>query len=329
MKRTALASLTAVGLLVPAAFGAPPYREHVGMCDASAAVALSEATFVVASDEDNKLRVYGSGGRMVLQELDMSAFLEVGRKQEADIEGAARMGDRIYWITSHGRSRTGEARPSRRRLFATEVRGTGERGTLLPVGRPYKDLIKDLAGLQGLEGLVPGEEPGRPVAMPAETGLPAGLNIEGLAGTPDGTLLIGLRNPLDRSARAVIVPLKNPAEVVAGGQPRFGRAISLALGRRGIRGIEYVEAVGKYLIIAGPSDDKGEFRLYRWSGPPFEEVEEVKEIDLSGINPETIVVYPGGHEIQILSDDGTRLVKGKACKAASPGQRSFRSMRAP
>ena len=32
---------------------------------------------------------------------------------EADIEGATRVQDRVYWITSHGANNDGEVRPSR------------------------------------------------------------------------------------------------------------------------------------------------------------------------------------------------------------------------
>ena len=41
------------------------------------------------------------------------------KKPESDLEGAANLADRIYWITSHGRNREGEARESRHRFFAT------------------------------------------------------------------------------------------------------------------------------------------------------------------------------------------------------------------
>ena len=37
----------------------PPFQ-HTGMCDASAAIAVGAGLFVVASDEDNVLRVYRS-----------------------------------------------------------------------------------------------------------------------------------------------------------------------------------------------------------------------------------------------------------------------------
>ena len=61
-----------------------------------------------------------------------------------------------------------------------------------------------------------------------------GFNIEGLASTPEGALLIGLRNPL-RHGRALLVPLLNPDEVIEGGRARFGAPVELDLQQRGIR----------------------------------------------------------------------------------------------
>src|SRR6267143_1742814 len=79
---------------------------YFGMCDASAAVSLTSNLFIVANDEDNILRIYRRhpGGLPVLT-CDLNSFLRVtGKSTEADLEGSARIGDRIYWISSHGRN---------------------------------------------------------------------------------------------------------------------------------------------------------------------------------------------------------------------------------
>src|SRR5678815_5624216 len=81
-----------------------------GMCDASAAVALDGDHFAVGNDEDNRLRIYRtSQDGMPVQSRDLSAFLKVNpQRPESDLEGAAWLGDRIFWITSHGRNREGK-----------------------------------------------------------------------------------------------------------------------------------------------------------------------------------------------------------------------------
>ena len=64
---------------------------------------------------------------------------------EADIEGAARVDNRIYWITSHGRNKDGKERPSRYALFATDIVTEGrDVPALKPTGKPYRRLAYDI-----------------------------------------------------------------------------------------------------------------------------------------------------------------------------------------
>src|SRR6185295_9197605 len=93
------------------------------MCDASAAVALDENHFAVADDEGNILRIYKRGEAEPTRDYDVGKFLGNSKHTESDLEGAARIGDRIYWISSHGRNREGEVAPHRQRFFATEIEG--------------------------------------------------------------------------------------------------------------------------------------------------------------------------------------------------------------
>ena len=53
----------------------------------------------------------------------------------------------------------------------------------------------------------------------------------------------------------------------------------------------------------------------------------VKGIDFTGLTPEAIVMYPGEkNKLQIISDDGTKLVDGVACKTAPEEKKSFRTI---
>src|SRR5262245_31325009 len=64
------------------------YRE---ICDASAAVAITDDAFLVASDEDNILRVFRSGSSAPITSFDWTETLGVDADNpEADIEGATR-----------------------------------------------------------------------------------------------------------------------------------------------------------------------------------------------------------------------------------------------
>ena len=293
--------------------------EYLGMCDASAAVVVATNLFIVASDEDNVLRVYRSDqpGPPV-QSFDFNAFLAVtGKSPEADLEGAARIGPRAFWIGSHGRNKKGKERTNRHRLFATDIRLIGGEVSLTPVGHPCRTLLADMLADPALARF---NLAGASQLEPKEAGA---LNIEGLAATPEGQLLIGFRNPVP-GGRALIIPLRNPNEILEGEHARFGAAIQLDLGGRGIRDLAWVD--GSYLIISGPWHGGADFQLYRWRAqePP-------EALGISGLNayhPEALVIYPdrGAHEFQVLSDDGTRLIDGVPGKELTdPSRQRFRS----
>ena len=287
-----------------------------GPCDASAAVALDADHFVVGNDETDTLTIYRRGTSVAVGSLPLSKFLGGKARVESDIEGAAIIGTRIYWITSHGRSHRGKAEPHRRRIFATDVR-PGQPPSLVPVGEPYAGLLRDI---EDAESLKPYElADAARLAAEAE----GGLNIEGLAAAPDGSLLIGLRNPLPHQ-RALVVPLENPGEVIEGKRARLGAPIELDLDHRGIRSIEWVGA--SYLLVAGPTADSGSFAMYRWSGKPGDAPMLLAGIDLKDLRPEALFAIPGTNRVQVLSDDGGVMIDGVDCKKLPAGRQSFRSL---
>jgi hypothetical protein len=283
---------------------------YEGLCDASAAVAMGSRHFVVADDEHNKLAVYKRGEAKPVDKVDLDKFLKTG--EEADLEGAAQVGNRIYWTSSHALDSKGELHKDRYRFFATEISGK----TVKPTGKPYPALLADLIAAPALAPLKLADAAAR--AAEAD----GGFNIEGLAAAPDGSLLIGLRNPIPQG-KAIIIPLLNPAALVDGAGPaHFGAVIRLDLGGRGVRSIE---RVGKdYLIAAGPPGDVGTFAVYRWSGKATEAPTSVK-LDLGTLHPEALFAWPDG-QVTLLSDDGDVPVGGKRCKKADKADRGFRSL---
>src|SRR5882672_904987 len=100
--------------------------EYPGLRDASAAVAVSSNLFIVADDENNTLRLYSADHvGPLLKEFNFDAFLEVmGKSREADFEGAALIGNRAFWIGSHGRNKDGKERLNCCRLFAIDIKVT-------------------------------------------------------------------------------------------------------------------------------------------------------------------------------------------------------------
>lgn len=295
--------------------------EFHGLCDASAGVALGNDRFVVACDEDNFLRIYSTGeAGMPLERISLNRFLTLKRKpKETDLEAAARVDDRIYWCSSHGRNRGGQVRALRQAFLCTAVVTNGTAVTVQPVGKPYWNLLEDLCAAPALRSCDLRKAATR---APKEAGA---LNIEGLAAMPDGRLLLGFRNPIPHG-KALLVPLENPAEMVRGTRARLGAPIELDLGGNGIRDLAAWQ--DGYLILAGPYASEGAFALHYWR-PKQGGLETLKGIDFGDLNPEAILVYPDPREgrVQLLSDDGTRKVGKCDCKALpNERQRSFRSL---
>lgn len=262
--------------------------EYRGLCEASAGAFIDNTHFAVASDETNVLQIYERGNPTPIGNgVDLQNFTSFDK---SDLEAAAVVGDRVYWISSHSFNSQGEDKPKRKIFFATRIVSANGKPRLEGVGRPVKSLRNPIATAAGVE--------------------PRDLNIEGLAATPDGGLLIGLRAPLRKEngkERAIIVPLKNPAAVVDGGAaPDVGSPVTINLGGRGIRSIDQLGKSGSadYIIVAGPVADAEGFALFRWAGPGKEPVE-ISGVNLKGLTLEGAMLVPGQNVVQLLSDDGS------------------------
>lgn len=210
---------------------------------------------------------------------------------------------------------------SRLRFFVTRVVGDGEAAKVEPPATaPYAGLLQALVADPRFEPLARADAAGLP---PKAAG---GLNIEGLAATPEGGLLIGFRNPLP-AGKAMLVPLLNPAAVVDGtAQPQFGDTILLDLGQRGVRSIEWIR--GRYVIAAGPFGAEGggepgsDFALFTWSGRAGETAMRVPRVVLGDLKPEALFEMPGTSRVHVLSDDGAACKQGKV----SAKKRRFRGI---
>lgn len=222
-----------------AAAGQGDIRSYEGMCDASAVVSLDADTFVVANDEDNVLRIYRVGQPKPLGEgLDLSAFLDAAAG-EVDIEGAAQLGSRIYWITSHGANKNGKPRPERRRFFATDIVTDAGGVKLVPAGKPYRDLVADLTKWDDRNRF---DFPVRAQRPPEADG----LNIEGLVARPDGTLLLAFRSPVANGAFKLFL---------WDGREKTGRALPIDLGAMSPEAIAIRHGTADRLLLFSDDGD--------------------------------------------------------------------------
>lgn len=308
-------------------------RFHTGASDASAAIAIDDNRMWVGNDEDQVLRLYDRNkSGLALATLNVTDNLGLtdrdseGALREVDIEGGARVGDRIYWIGSHSNSSEGKIRPNRFRLFATDVSADANTGAPSLTWVGYYDRLRTGAKGQPVGGdlIAWGDSKGYDFSASARQDNPPerldGFNIEGLAIAPDGTTgYIGFRAPLvpvSNRHNALIAPLKNISALVDGtaNAAEFDDPIELDLGGRGIRDIE-CNRNSECLIIAGSANDAGNFALYKWTGQRADAPTLVR--DLSSFQPsdpalkgsfEAIVDMPddlaNATTVQLLMDNG-------------------------
>lgn len=279
-----------------------------GAEDGSAASDVGDGFFVGATDEKNVLRLYSTDPAVPPRALDVDVeaavkgALEATNVKEFDLEGAARIGDVIYWIGSHGRNKSANERRERRVLFATKVTGKGKDVTFEMTGKVYTTLLDDLVRHPPLAAFHLCEAA---VRAPKAEGA---LCIESLAAA-GGRLWIGFRNPQVNNGQALLVPLLNPADALKNeGKAQLGEPLLLNLGGLGIR--DMVAWKDGFLVIAGDyregSDPEARTsRLFLWKAPA--EPQDL-EIDFKPLhlNPEALVVFGEGAaaRVLILSDDG-------------------------
>lgn len=269
---------------------------YKGLCEASAATYIDNNHFVVASDETNVLRLYRKNDPSSGVALDLTT--ESGF-DKSDIEGVARNGSTVYWISSHSLNSSGEEKKKRKIFLATTIVPKDGSPTLAWAGEflGLRDAILDVTGSNKSD-----------------------LNVEGLAVGANGGLLIGLRNTVD--GKAIEVPFDNPAEVINNPdtKPALGKPFELDLHGHGIRSIERIGS--HYLIVAGPASDEGAFSLYKWTGS-HQAAEEVSGSFFGSLRPEALMVVPDSNAVQVLSDDGSSDCDDEASPVQ---QRAFRSI---
>jgi Protein of unknown function (DUF3616) len=297
--------------------------KHFDRCDSSGSLAVDAEHFVVADDEQNVISVYRStvdGSPVKVH--DINHYFTPNDGKEVDIEGSAALAGTIFWITSHGTNRKGANRPKRQQFFATKM--TAATGELEQVGVSYTHLLADLIADERLQKY---DLAKAAKIAPKE---PGGLNIEGLAATPQQELLIGLRNPIV-AGRALVLKLKNPHDLVldSAASAKFGKAIELDLGGLGVRSMEYWPHLQQYLIVAGAFDGGDQFALYLWSGDRAANPQLVDVQLPADFRPEGIVLYSAQPDrVQLISDDGSAVRDGQtACKdLPNSANKYFRSL---
>jgi uncharacterized repeat protein (TIGR02543 family) len=319
---------------------------HTNSSDASGASAVDSNFMFVADDETNLIRLYSrKNSGKELYALDVTSG--VGASSECDLEGSSSSvkfnpGKRVYWIGSLGNNKSGNLRPDRDKVIATEISGDSSAATVSvkSYSNQFRNALISWGSAQGwsfstssASGMVPKRIDG--------------FNVEGLSITHGGdTAYIGFRAPcvpvkgiaptIANRKYALIAPVTNFETILNGNgnvstAPLTGEPILFDLDGLGIRSIEKV-GDGKYLIVAGLYTGGGSPAVYLWDGVvPFNSgktpitvispVSKLVKLNLAGLqslvqtsadgalegHPEAMIADAVGSllNITIISDNGS------------------------
>ncbi|ALJ04249.1 hypothetical protein APS56_03435 [Pseudalgibacter alginicilyticus] len=241
-------------------------RFYTGASDGSAGIAIEDNYIWIADDEDQTIRLYdGNQSGLPIQSIDFNA--DLGSTEEADLEGAFRLGNTIYWNGS-------TAEEDRSVIFTTTISGTGATSNLV-YGDKYTSLHDDLLAWDSNN----------------EHGLGANyfnlntiVEIEALALAPNSTTTayLGLRSSTSEN-KAIVIPVTNFVNLpgMPAGSAAFGTPILLDLKGRSLRSMECNE--NGCILIGGPFGTKNDFKLYTWTGNAVD-TPELRSVDLTALN---------------------------------------------
>ncbi|MGW4288313.1 DUF3616 domain-containing protein [Streptomyces sp. NPDC004673] len=298
-------------------------RYLTGASDASAAVDAGGGYVLVANDEDNTLRLYdGSASGAPVKSWNLSSAL--GAAKEVDIEGAARVGNTVYWTGSLGNNKDGEYKADRNTVFTTTLSGSGA-ATSVAFGSAGHKLRDDLEAWDKANGNRYGF-----AAATADGQTPKqvdGFNVEGLEFAPGSTTTayVGFRAPLvppSSGGKALIVPVTNIDQVVRGTKATFGTPVELDLGGLSVRDLRRNDQ-GQYLILAGSwaaEDNSAPYALYRWDGVAGHQPSKALDLPTADAGGwESVVSVPdldaSGGRVQLITDDGSADLYGDGTEA--------------
>ncbi len=297
-------------------------------CDGSGGVALDGKYFLGVNDEDQRVQIFERGkNAAALQTMDVNGALGLVAGDEADLEDAARIGNRIFIIGSHGRDKSGKLAPTRQRLFALDVSGTAPGVTLTAAGSS-STLLSDI--LDASRWTTPNSAIITLLANSTQfgTGTDAtlapdvnGTNIEGLAALPSGGLAIGFRNPRS-GADAIVVTLLNPDAMLSGAHAQLGEAMLLDLGGLAVRGMAWSPTHQAILILAGTKTSGGPYQIYKWM-PSQKPVSVATLTPPADLAPEGIIPYPNTLDVQVIFDQGDLMIAGQTCKKSTVATKYF------
>ncbi len=93
-------------------------RTYGAICEASAAAIINQSHVAVASDDHQTILTYQRGQQAPVARFDLG-------DEMTDVEAAARIGDTVFWVTSHPSTVRAKTRRSARCFSQRRLQATG------------------------------------------------------------------------------------------------------------------------------------------------------------------------------------------------------------
>jgi hypothetical protein len=259
-----------------------PTENEVYLNISAITMSADRTLMVVGADEESAIQILTRTSDVKYELVDDGNFsVAPYTETELDIEGIARNGKRFWIIGSHSLKRKSIKAPGKLDADADEDYNHERMATIVPEPtREWLYLLKI-----GNDGKVDADRTARgslrtifanhPL-LSRFTSIPSkenGIDIEGLTLIPDpedkddATLLVGLRGPVLRGPRAIVLVVKAKRK---GSELKLKLEDTryLALDGRGIRGMSRIDDSGeRFLVLAGPVGDAPvSYMVYHWNG---------------------------------------------------------------
>ena len=243
--------------------------------EASAACRVGETLLIGGDEEPQAMWLVNDSGKI--------SKIKVNGSTWDDLEGMAKFdATNFFALTSHSRTKKGKRKAEREQLMFAAFKPNRidilKKWSLREqvIQLLEKELAKEL-DMRIVESASPDE---------------GGLNIEGLA-LLEEKLYLGLRSPLTKSGKALILVINNAKALLEGATPAFDNVISVDLSGNGIRGLDTRK--NGLLILAGSSTDAAEnFGLLQLSlGAEILEVLHIEGFEKL-LRPEGVVAETNG-----------------------------------
>ncbi len=317
--------------------GEPSDRYYAGSGAASATISVGGGYMLVASDEENEIKLYHERiSGPPIKSWDFDADLPY-RSEQVNIHGVTRAGNNIYWVGGMANTNGGEVEPSHNTMFATTITGSGASTELTYLGS-YIGLREDLVEWDNANGAPLGLAESTASGMRGEAA--NGFKIEGVEFAPGSSTeaYLTFRAPLeprgegpeDRN-RALVIPVTNFASLFTDGNPgtgthaSFGTPLEWNLDGLSIRTIRK-NAQGEYVLVASTANSADTiFQLWGWDGESEDEPVVLNASipvigegvwDAITSTPEPI---RDGDQVEVLQDDSKTVWYGKGSKDAEKG----------